>query len=88
MLRELVDTRTRPLPTISERSQRPGEVPGGWKKANIILVFRKGMEEHPDNYRPVSLTSIPGKAMEHLMLEAPSTHMEGQGDQEWSTMDH
>ncbi|RMC05184.1 hypothetical protein DUI87_18368 [Hirundo rustica rustica] len=59
---------------ISERSGPSGEVPEGWKKANITLVFKKGKKEDPGNFWPVSLTSIPGKVMEHLILEAISIH--------------
>ena len=34
-----------------------GEVPIDWKLVNVVPVFKKGKKEHPDNYRPVSLTS-------------------------------
>ncbi|TRZ07879.1 hypothetical protein HGM15179_019227 [Zosterops borbonicus] len=53
-----------------------GEVPEDWKKANATLVIKKGKKEYPGNYQPVSLASIPGKVMEHLILEAISTHVE------------
>jgi len=44
-------------------------VPEDWRKANVIPIFKKGRKEDPGNYRLVSLTSIPGKVMEQLILE-------------------
>uniref|UniRef100_A0A8B9PKM6 Reverse transcriptase domain-containing protein n=1 Tax=Apteryx owenii TaxID=8824 RepID=A0A8B9PKM6_APTOW len=76
VLRQLADVTARPLSNIFERSWRTGEVPDDWKKANVIPVFKKGKEEDPGNYRPVSLTSIPGKVMEQLILNAISKHVE------------
>jgi len=51
-------------------------VPKDWRKANVIPIFKKGKKEDPGNYRPVSLTSIPGKMMEHLLLEVIIKQME------------
>ena len=45
-------------------------MPEDWRKASVIPIFKKGKKEDPGNYRPVSLTSIPGKGMEQLILEA------------------
>ncbi|KFV88061.1 RNA-directed DNA polymerase from mobile element jockey, partial [Struthio camelus australis] len=76
VLRELADIIARLLSIIFERTWRTGEVPKDWKKANVTPVFKKGKKEDPGNKRPVSLTSIPGKVMEQLLLEAISKHVE------------
>jgi len=76
VLRELADVIAEPLSIIFERSWWTGEVPEDWRKANVTPVFKKGKKEDPGNYRPVSLTSIPGKVMEQLILKVINKQVE------------
>lgn len=49
-----------------------GEVPENRRKANDTAVFQKAKKE---NFRLVSLTLVPRKMMEQLILEIISRHM-------------
>uniref|UniRef100_A0A8B9BNZ0 Reverse transcriptase domain-containing protein n=1 Tax=Anser brachyrhynchus TaxID=132585 RepID=A0A8B9BNZ0_9AVES len=77
VLRELVEELAKPLSIIYRQSWLSGEVPVDWWLANVTPIYKKGQRVDPGNYRPVSLTSVPGKLMEQIILSVITRHLQG-----------
>jgi len=67
------------LQMIFEKSYNSKQTPDDWKKAHITPIFKKGRKDDPANYRPISLTCIVSKLMEHIVVSALMKHLEGNG---------
>ena len=66
VLKEMANLVAPMLTVILKKSYDDGEVPEDWKTANITPVFKKGKRSDPTNYRPIPLTYIACKLIEHV----------------------
>ena len=64
-----------PLAIIFRKSMDEGNVPDGWRIAEVTAIFKKGSPAEAGNYRPVSLTSIVCKIMESVIRNHVMTFM-------------
>ena len=63
------------LALIYNESLAQGTVPDDWRQANVALVFKKGEKYNAVNYRPVSLTCICCKTLEHIIVRNINKHL-------------
>ena len=64
------------LTTIFQLSLNTGLLPEDWTKANVSCVFKKGDKHQASNYRPVSLTTVCCKILEHIVCRHLMYHLE------------
>ena len=64
------------LAKLFEASLSSGKIPSAWKHAIVQPVFKKGDRSQPGNYRPISLTCICCKVLEHIVRTAITDHLE------------
>ena len=69
LLKEIVEQISTPLTKVFNLSLEEGIVPSEWKEANITPLFKKGSRNKPENYRPVTLTSVVCKLLETLIRD-------------------
>ena len=76
VLKNCADSLAPVLTDIFQLSLDTGDLPDDWKKANISSVFKKGDKHLASNYRPVSLTSVCCKILEHVVCKHLMNHLE------------
>ena len=76
ILREAADQIAPFLTYIYNQTLTSGTVPSNWKLANITAIYKKGDCTQAVNYRPVSLTSVCCKTMEHIIYRHVMSHLE------------
>ena len=74
ILRENADVLAPALTHIFQQSLATGEVPKDWRSANVAAIFKKGDKHQASNYRPVSLTSLSCKLLEHIVFKNVMDH--------------
>ena len=75
MLKECSNEISPILALIYNESLARGDVPDEWRQANVSPVFKKGEKYDAANYRPVSLTCICCKTLEHILVSNINKHL-------------
>ncbi|KAL8617025.1 hypothetical protein ACOMHN_014196 [Nucella lapillus] len=79
ILKSAADEITPILTKMFQHSLDVGQVPTDWREAWVVPIFKKGDRHLPANYRPVSLTSIVCKVLEHIVHSSIMTHYDQHG---------
>ena len=61
-----------------QKSLDTGKLASIWKEANVSPFFKKGDKTDPANYRPISLTCVLCKVLEHVVASGISKHFTDQ----------
>jgi hypothetical protein len=74
ILKELAPEIAPTLTTIFNKSINSGEVPTDWRNAHVTPIYKKGSRYDASNYRPISLTCISCKLLEHIIVSSLMKH--------------
>ena len=76
VLKECAEEISPALTAIFQRSIDSGQLPEVWLRANVAAVYKKGDKHLPENYRPISLTSVISKLLEHIICHSMLNHFD------------
>jgi hypothetical protein len=75
VLKELADVIAPLITRVYRASLKQSKTPDSWREAHVTPVFKKGERYKAVNYRPVSLTCILCKQMEHILASSIMKHL-------------
>ena len=62
------------LKIIFDQSLQTGKLPDANVDANVAPILKKGDRHSPANYRPISLTCVCAKVLEHIICKQIMSH--------------
>ena len=65
-----------PLTKLYQYSLDTSTVPSDWRRANVVPIYKKGSRGDALNYRPISLTCILSKILEHIISHDLNNYFE------------
>ena len=75
MLKYTCKTVAKPLCRLFNMSLQQRSFPSLWKSADVMPIFKKGDKSVVSNYRPISLVSCVGKALERIVFKHVYNHL-------------
>ena len=75
LLKELAASLASPVAALFRCTLKHGVIPEEWKQALVTPIYKKGAHNLPENYRPISLTSILCKTMERFIRDNIVGHL-------------
>ena len=76
ILRDYADVIAPVFAMLFQKSIDTDSVPKDWQCANIVAIFKKGLKTELANHRPVSLTCVTCKVLEHIIYKQIMDHLE------------
>ena len=67
------------IAVLFQKSLDSGQIPKDWTDANVAPVFKKGDRHMAENYRPVCLTCVLSKTLEHIVCRHLHSFFEENG---------
>ncbi|KAA3674376.1 uncharacterized protein DEA37_0000744 [Paragonimus westermani] len=74
ILKESTVSLVEPLYKLFKQILQSSILSSAWKEVTVTPIFEVGDQHSPASYRPINLTSIPCKIMEHLLKRAILNH--------------
>ena len=76
VLKELADVLAEPIAFIYKKSLEQEQVPNDWLNARVVPTYKKGQRYDCANYRPISLTCLLCKLLEHIVTIHIMEHLQ------------
>ena len=71
LLKDAASVIAKPVTYLINLTISTGEIPSQWKEARVTSIYKTGMKDDENNYRPISILPLVSKVMERAIQSIP-----------------